>query len=144
MRPAGGGVIMREILFKAKTGYNGEWVEGDLIHYESGEVAILERPFSKYGYEAGEIIRRTNVMPNTICQYTGLTDKNGNKIWENDVVKWIGRTHKVVFYESMCSFVLVSSSGLWVHMEMNYGDKLECFDYEVIGNVFDNPELLEG
>ena len=83
------------------------------------------------------------VDENTVCQYTGLTDKNGKKIWENDIVRWNNKLYKVSFYESICSYVLVSLTGNWVHMEMNYGNRLECYDYEVIGNIFDNPELLE-
>ena len=144
---------MREILFKAKT-ESGRWVEGDLIHYESGEVAILEQPFSRYGCEATQISRRTKVDPNTICQYTGLTDKNGKKIWENDVVKYhfgddvapirfgkyqscfdSTKTEHIGFYVDWdCKKALRKDLGYWVNM----------IDCNVIGNAFDNPELLEG
>ena len=150
---------MRDILFKAKQIDTGEWVEGDLIHYESGEVAILEQPFSKYGYEATEISGRTMVDPNTICQYTGLTDKNGNKIWENDVVRYQfdtddcifpnkdtkKRVGKIFFSDFRASFsVAMGRNG-------SKGINNDLFKYvqngnrvEVIGNIFDNPELLEG
>lgn len=79
----------------------------------------------------------------TLCQYTGLTDKNGNKIWENDVVKcnynyygdkgtYIG---KVIFREDTCLFLVTdmkSTNYEWWNEEK-----------EVIGNIFDNPELLK-
>jgi len=126
---------MREILFKAKRIDNGEWVEGGFCHSSDEKTYIIG--ISKRGYIDG-----LEVVSETICQYTGLTDKNGNKIWENDVVKWNDKLYKVVFYESICSFVLVTSTGHWLHMEMDYGDKLECYAYKVIGNIFDNPELL--
>lgn len=130
---------MREILFKAKRKDNGEWVEGLLWKkkYDSNKIFISCFPDKDDNEEVFV------VDPDTICQYTGLTDKNGRKIWENDIVKWIDKLYKVSFYDSMCSFVLVTPTGHWNHMEMNYGQKLENFDYEVIGNVFDNPELLK-
>ena len=145
---------MRDMLFKGKT-ESGMWIEGDLIHYESGEVAILERPFSKYGYESVEIVRRTKVLVDTICQYTGLTDKNGNKIWENDIVK----KHFYTDYDAYANSeeyvgIVEFTDCAWVIKTKNanrecsrpiieslaYSHDVEYF--EVIGNIFDNPELL--
>lgn len=139
---------MREILFKAKRIDNGEWVEGYLLRDDcTGQYFIHASGNSvnesdKVNEEGCLRFVAFEVDESTICQYTGLTDKNGRKIWENDIVKWLDKLYKVSFYDSMCSFVLVTPTGHWNHMEMNYGQKLENFDYEVVGNVFDNPELL--
>lgn len=129
--------MAREILFKGKVEGN-RWLEGDVIHYESGEVAIIEDKFSKYGYEATEIIKRTGVLPETICQYTGLTDKNGNKIWENDIIQYkdIKALGKVEYIED--SFCLNDVDDGKQHIEGMWNK------FEVIGNIFDNPELWEG
>ena len=96
--------MAREILFKAKRRDNGEWVEGSFI---TGVFCRLGQdiPYifcpEKADYDCFEDFSETNgifeVQPDTICQYTGLTDKNGNKIWENDVVEFLGHKGKIVF-----------------------------------------------
>jgi uncharacterized phage protein (TIGR01671 family) len=144
--------MAREILFKAKRIDNGEWVEGNLMVIKSGEYIVPSDSWFDYG----ELAYYESVEPSTICQYTGLTDKNGNKIWENDIVKCIDKYGEAEFlaviefgnpnsYYSW-GYQLRHIKGdepnldilLWISME-EVG--VTC---EVIGNIFDNPELLEG
>lgn len=154
----------REILFKAKRIDNGEWVEG--------QYAYITNPLAEDGKPIKHLIcNGTNIFndlidPDTLCQYTGLTDKNGRKIWENDIL----RGHKndndsarVVFGE----FNVIDAETLEVvdrvigwHTEVIETDALskcepfclpmpltdfyiERSEFEVYGNIFDNPELLE-
>lgn len=128
---------MREILFKAKRLSDGEWVEGNLfIDDEGNEAEIL------IGYTNYRIAYK--IDKKTICQYTGLTDKNGNKIWENDICDRKERFPEIV----------KMNKGDWI---LDYGyavGKKDCYcnlgfyvcernSVVVIGNIFDNPELLE-
>ena len=122
--------MSREILFKAKRIDNGEWVEGDLVrsYLKIGNPCITD--FAK-GIVYG-------VDKDTICQYTGLTDKNGNKIWENDVVKDTD-------IHLLGSVEYDEEHGMYVINEVNDGyqnfqEFWSCT--EVIGNTFDNPELI--
>lgn len=121
---------MREILFKAKRKDNGEWVEGDdLLHTRHADVVLLN------DFE-DQLFRCDG---NTLCQYTGLADKNGKKIWENDIVEVAGEDgyFKCEWDEDTARFAL-NGDGLMVDFDNCYG--YEC---EVVGNIFDNPELLE-
>ena len=131
---------MREILFRGKRTDCEAWVEGDLLHYESGEMAIC-KGFSKYGYEATEIIGRYKVIPETVGQYTGLTDKNGVRIFEGDIVSLVKHDsliYKVVYVP--CRYELVNSKGVNCFVLDIYKSE----NIEVIGNIHDNPELLGG
>ena len=140
---------MREILFKGKRIDNGEWVEGFLFHCLNNgeELCIGNEPLSAYDYSEiiGEYRTWFPIDENTICQYTGLTDKNGNKIWENDIVKGL-------FYHGLEVKAVVSFKYGAFGLKWNRGDVEEfsaftsiCnVEYEIIGNIFDNPELLEG
>ena len=85
---------MREILFKGKKKDNGEWIEGYLLDGGMpGEKRIFigKLIIGKWTVTADEF---DEVDPDTICEYTGLTDKNGKKIWENDIVEAWSRSHR--------------------------------------------------
>lgn len=139
---------MREILFKAKQIDNGEWIEGSLIDLDidSGYCYIVQ-PYKKASILPIIFLitdRMKLVDPETLCQFTGLCDKNGKRIWENDVV-WLvcdGKEHiyQIVWDNSELDFKATKG-------EENYGTNYEyllcCDEIEVIGNIFDNPELLQ-
>ena len=127
-------MAIREVIFRGKRTDCGEWVEGDLLHYESGEMAIC-KGFSKYGYEATEIIGRYKVIPKTIGQFTGLTDKNGKRIFEGDIVRYEDDIGYVIYNGDDARF-LVDSPNMYISMDYSN-------EFEVIGNIHDNPELLQ-
>ena len=130
---------MREILFRGKRISTGEWVEG-----------WYEPPVKWDGHSFGTTIAYkcsegylddAEVDPTTVGQYTGLQDKNGHRIFEGDIIhtdRYGGRTYVVIFDDDLCAFVgLVYGSNIFVTFE---GDGEQ---YEVIGNIHDNPELME-
>ena len=128
---------MREILFKAKRIDNGEWVEGYAVRYgyngKEKWCIVPDYASDLYAYEVDQ---------NTICQYIGLTDKNGNKIWENDIVKCQDIIGKIRWNETHLAYTILAN----VEGSMQYyfiGERLSN-EMEVISNIFDNPELLEG
>ena len=140
---------MREILFKAKQIDNGEWIEGSLIDLDidSGYCYIVQ-PYKKASILPIIFLitdRMKLVDPETLCQFTGLCDKNGNKIWENDILM----AHLDESYPEDTTYETVEwGFAGWVTHEANSTDRqyLDEFDtehFEVVGNIFDNPELLQ-
>lgn len=135
-------MIMREIKFRGKRLDNGEWIVGNLITYESSQCAIMCKQFTKIGYEATEIARRIEVNPATVGQYTGLKDRNGREIYEGDVMRFITE-----FGEAITSEVAFMDGFFHVQGEEDddiYGITyvVESMNAEIIGNIHDNPELL--
>lgn len=139
----------REILFKAKRIDNGEWVEG--------QYAYITNPLAEDGKPIKHLIcNGTNIFndlidPDTLCQYTGLTDKNGKKIWENDIVKCLKRKegyelYQVVWRNEFADFgvePIKPKYGAKYPIGLSDGVTLCGHDYRAFGNIFDNPELLE-
>ena len=129
-------------LFKAKRTDNGEWVEGALFNGESHCIIGQEIKFSPYTEHECKIVGY-EVDRDTICQCTGLKDKNGKLIWENDIVKGkyydIGKSHRHI---GKVKYVCEAYKVVGVKQYTGYHAHLDG-SYEVIGNIFDNPELLE-
>lgn len=135
-------------LFRGKRIDTGEWVEGSFItgvFFRLGqEIPYMFCP-NLADYDCFEDFSEENgifeVEPSTICQCTGLKDKNGNLIWENDIVSYCDCTKEdyVISWEQnkACFEYRQYSCSM-----MNF-DELSSCEVEVIGNVFDNPELLE-
>ena len=140
---------MREILFRAKRVDNGEWVEGHLFddgfskpkHYFVGRIVV--EPYIGTADDDWNItgIDFCEIDPETLCQFIGICDKNGNRIWENDIVKHeISDTIGTVkWYEEdyvgwFVDDVQIDEQQFTVEMWS------EC---EVIGNVFDDKNLLD-
>lgn len=141
---------MREILFKAKRTDSGKWIEGYLLDGGMpGEKRIFigKLVIGKWTVMADEF---DEVDPDTICEYTGLTDKNGKKIWENDIVNTKSNVRVQI------KFGLYSNGfSTWKHNQGFYMDFMDKEYYRpelgywaeksvVVGNIFDNPELLQG
>ena len=131
-------------LFKAKRIYNGEWIVGNLItnaFFRLGQSIPYILCPDKAKYDCFEDFTEENgifeVRPDTICRCTGLNDKKGDLIWENDIVKI--NNSKVNVLITFRDFEIICT----IPNEKYYKHRLEYdTEYEVIGNIFDNPELL--
>ena len=167
---------MREILFRARRIDNGEWVEGYYIYHikrticpigdsvkpEDEQHVIMQDGFSDWNMPRNTVV--FDIDPETVCQYTGLKDKNGDQIWENDIVSCehekypddnpsevypllpesikYTRNYAVEFINTGSSYGyrLRNKS---IHFMLT-GNVIQNHKIEVVGNIFDNPELLKG
>lgn len=143
---------MREILFKAKGQTTGKWFEGLLTRFDQDVCHIKDKYHEEWICDAS-----------TLCQYTGLIDKNGRKIWENDILRysydypgspWLKQKGLsdddikycigAVFWQDWRGTWAVCGKG---KSRMTNQDVYVCNRNpnrtEVIGNIFDNPELLK-
>lgn len=140
-------------LFKAKRVDNGEWVQGYLFDdgFENGRIFIGGLVIEKYNGTACDDWNVTGidfceVDPSTICQCTGLKDKNGKLIWENDICDRKEEYPEIVKYNNGdwtldYSYSKGKESGYCCCNLGFYALERKCV--EVIGNIFENPELLE-
>ena len=127
-------------LFKAKRIDNGEWVEGALFNGESHCIIGQEIKFSPYTEHECKIVGY-KVDRDTICQCAGLKDKNGKLIWENDIIKCKFGIAVAVWDKSEWRIKLVKDN-IW-RKDLHYWVVEDNQRTEVVGNIFDNPELLE-
>lgn len=145
----------REIQFRGKKSDNGEWIIGDLIttpfiRNETQQNIIYILDITKADYDCFEDLTEDNgiyeVDTETVCQYTGRTDKNGRKIFEWDIVR---RTDLHNAKEPSVGFIKYDAEN--TAFLIHWTDIINCsatFPWkdriEIIGNIFDNPELLKG
>ena len=142
---------MREILFRGKRLQGGNWVEGYFFksdinkrERESGKATLIFTPDCDTFITVPECHNSFMVVSDTVGQYTGLKDKNGKRIFEGDIAKVLQGKDKDIAYVGFenGAFMLYPKTGniyertLWSYW---YND----WDVEVIGNITDNPELLE-
>lgn len=133
---------MREILFKAKRIDNGEWVEG---YYQRRYYFLGNEEHLIFHADSYKVWEYAETDPETLCQFTGLCDKNGNRIWENDILM----AHLDEFYPEDTTYEIVEwgVAGLVGNetgsVDREYLGEFDLEHYEVVGNIFDNKELLQ-
>ena len=143
-------------LFKAKRIDNGEWVEGYYVKTKLGNNAVpVDVIFVPWKENRSDEWGWIEIDSSTICQCTGLDDKNGKLIWENDIVKYhFGDVYAPIKYGEYQSCFDSTSTGHigfyvdWTgttkeNMRKDLGYWINMICAEVVGNIFDNPELLE-
>lgn len=120
---------MREILFRAKREATNEWVYGYFVkEYDDFQIYVNSKIITKSGHEY--------VREDTLGQFTGLTDKNGVKVFEGDIVEYEGTRYSINYLPHYARFSAVKPNTVFCVFAYQRG--------EVIGNIYDNPELIGG
>ena len=160
---------MREILFRGKRVDNGEWVEGGLCDYDSGVSIFVVNHYDGDLYEPPYTdLDEIEVVPETVGQYTGLVDKDNERIFTGDILKYTRKNCHNVYEKEFETFF--KGGDLVTYLEIYYDDTCAAFKFrhydenkklfgsgflifndsradenilEIIGNIHDNPELLE-
>lgn len=133
---------MREILFKAKRKDGGKWIEG---YYQKRYDLLGKEEHLIFHADSYKMWEYAEIVPETLCQFTGLCDKNGKKIWENDILM----AHLDEFYPEDVTYETVEwgVAGWITHeagsIDRQYLDEFGTEHFEVVGNIFDNKELLQ-
>ena len=135
---------MRDILFRGKRTDNGEWVEGYYIHRPSAVGISISNPICIWipAADPDDSTKIFEVSTETVCQYTGLTDKNGRKIFEGDIVERGGRIWLVEYSNNYGQFIMKAYTEKGISWSRSF-DLIPPDWCEIIGNIYDNPELLE-
>ena len=134
-------------LFRAKRTDNGEWVYGSVIYIDDCAYIICDAEIEDYDTVSADLYATEwyRVDPSTICQCTGLNDKNGKLIWENDIVRDDnGNIYKAFWRDRYYQFswICVKSDKLPIGAKWNFWS-IGNYEIEVIGSAIDNPEPLE-
>ena len=132
---------IREVIFRGKRTDNGEWIEGSLLGID-----WCDKP-STYSIAPNTPVSVFySVIPETVGQYTGLTDKNGKRIFEGDILHCVSKLDNakmvVIFECGEYRMVLAEKFKDYIGNCGFYA--ITCFEKEVIGNIHDNPEILKG
>lgn len=143
---------MKEVLFRGKTVDTNEWIQGSLVRalgYLDEDEKFFIIPEDALYYNHGEFGVTKEVRSETVGQYTGLTDRNGKKIFEGDIVKeWSSHWKtplktEINIYEVVCEYL----GSLHLIRKTEYGENSTPLYrrsvVEVIGNIYDSLELLE-
>lgn len=157
---------MNQILHKAKLKNQDRWVVGFYCNRQETTYCFKEdyerHPVKTFHYIVCDEMtdwglpnefRFYEIDPEALCVFTGLTDKNGNKIWENDIVRFVrnfskyrwseGCNFEVYYNEFLCHFALADDYGKNGQYDRFNLTGAKAKDIEVVGNIFDNPELLK-
>lgn len=133
---------MREILFEGKRTDNNEWIRGNLVHTQ-------KRGLDYYEIFTLDGTQSATVKTETVREFTGLTDKNGNKIFEGDIVKEWSNHWKTPFKLEVNIYAVVCKNlgSLQLIRKTEWGETstllFQKSIVEIIGNIYDNPELIE-